>query len=107
MASKEEVKAQLDDPYITLETKKQLLSDYKYLGASDDEVADYERKLGVEPGSTQGRGLITGLVLPEVDAVQAQSEHDLGQSWANLNDSTPSPRSDDILDDGIVGLRIF
>ncbi|MGH8879534.1 MAG: hypothetical protein ACRD0P_19660, partial [Stackebrandtia sp.] len=109
MASKEEIKRLLDDPDVTAETKKQLLYDYAARGGTAEELAQYERQLGLEPGTALAMGY-TYQFLPhdaDADVALANREQDLGQSWRNLTDSTASPSSDAILDDGIVGLRIF
>jgi uncharacterized membrane-anchored protein YhcB (DUF1043 family) len=104
---KEEIKQRLDDPRVSAETKQRLLQDYADLGASDAELAPYERQLGVDVSKSGGfLGTVAAVGHAAGDLGRAQGEQ-LGQSWANLTDSTPSPNSDALIDDGIVGLQIF
>ena len=79
MASKEELKAKLDDPNVTPETKKQLLFDYAAAGGSKEELAQYERQLGMEPGTALlgGYGYAFFPHDEDADLKVAQREHDL------------------------------
>ncbi|HEU5472155.1 MAG TPA: hypothetical protein VFV67_15995 [Actinophytocola sp.] len=115
MASADEIRRLLDDPHVANGTKKQLLRDLAAMTESnDDELRRYARDLGMSEEEMTDLHDAVELVDETIDLDphdehirQAHIDQDLGQSWANLTDSTSSPTSDAILDDGIVGLKIF
>ncbi|HEU5472157.1 MAG TPA: hypothetical protein VFV67_16005 [Actinophytocola sp.] len=114
MASADEIRRLLDDPHVSAQTKKLLLRDLAAMAESnDDELRRYARELGASEDEIidlhDGADLVGGIDLdPEDEHIgRAERDRELGQSWANLTDSTSSPTSDAILDDGVVGLKIF
>src|SRR4051812_45201403 len=115
MASADEIRRLLDDPNVSRQTKQQLLFDLAaMLGAEPDYLRQKARELGLYEdavGDTFKASLFDEGRRnrdPGGDHVgQAHRDQELGRSWGNLTDGTASPTSDAILDDGVVGLKIF
>src|SRR4051794_2332117 len=108
--SVDEIRGLLDDPNVTKETKKALLYELAQRNGYDfDEVKEYEKRLGFPEGMTElvERGAYGMVGASDEQIASGERERDLGQSWRDLTDGTASPNSDAILDDGVVGLRIF
>ena len=122
MASAQEKRELLDSPYVSNDHKKMLLAGLAADGElSESEINDYSNRLGMDPDDVEdydssfARGAYSKMgdgAVEEARAqhtkgeAQARTNEELGTSWDALKGGGFGT-SDEIIDQGVVGLKIF
>ncbi|WP_020668381.1 WXG100 family type VII secretion target [Amycolatopsis nigrescens] len=117
--SAEEQRKMLDDPNVSKENKKALLNSLAASGdLSDNDKWKYSQELGINPLEMMNLGEHGGIIpmdemmgqaaaaSAEQQIKKAETDKALGDSWKRLGEGGFS-NSDEIIDQGDVGLKIF